>query len=185
MLHRDNPSVTAFAVPAPFTQGSLIFVHQRPFLRRSEDALRQMKSKFCVIIYPFHQPLRAWSPSPSKRGRLPSVRQRSFLHPSKGALRQMKSKFCAGTILQSRHSPCQLPLHKGALRLCANVLYYIVQKNLGCLQNLSVEQPLPPLCKGRGTAAAGEGLFWDIKILFILSRMTKKRMSDAQAQARP
>ena len=31
------------------------------------------------------------------------------------------------------------------------------------------------------TAAAVEGLFWDIKILFILSRMAKIKMSNAQA----
>ena len=42
-----------------------------------------------------------------------------------------QSYFCARTILQSRHSPCQLPLHKGALRLCTNLLFYTVQKSLG------------------------------------------------------
>ena len=35
LLRRDNPSVTAFAVPAPFTQGSLTFVHELSILHRS------------------------------------------------------------------------------------------------------------------------------------------------------
>ena len=64
----------------------LTLVHQRSFSQRSKHARLTACSKFCATVYPFHQPLRAWSPSPSKRWRLTTVRQPSILHRSKRAL---------------------------------------------------------------------------------------------------
>ena len=46
---------------------------------------------------------------------------------------------------------------------CARMFFITSFKRASVdLQKLSVEQPLPPLCKGRGTAAAVEGLLLSI-----------------------
>ena len=78
-----------FAVPAPFTQGSLIFVHEPPLILSFRSFSRITKVNFAQGFTPSTT---SWSPSPSKRWRLTFVRQLSFILSSKSILSNGKEK---------------------------------------------------------------------------------------------
>ena len=70
----------------------------------------------------------------------------------------------------------QLPLHKGALLLCTNVLYYIEQEFLsdGKDNNEQCTRVSLPCVKGGGPRSGGR-IVSGHEVTFILSRMVKKK----------
>ena len=123
----------------------------------------------------------SWSPSPSKTWRLTSVRHRSILHRSRNALSTVESIFCAGTILQSPSAPA--PFTQGSLTFVHQLSFILSSKSIlsdGKDNNEQCTRASLPCVKGGGPRSGGR-IVSGHKVTFILSRMAKKKASDAQA----
>ena len=81
-------------------------------------------------------------------------------------------------------SAIQLPLHKGALFLCTNFLFCIVQEVLSDDKdsNEQCTRVSLPCVKGGGPRSGGR-IVTGHKVTFLSSRIEKKKMSNAQTQA--